>query len=134
MLIDGNPSERDVTYRPIGFVSSPVTLVFALLATLTAASPPVFYKDVLPILQQHCQACHRAGEIAPMALTTWRNQAWANAIREKVTLRQMPPWFANPQFGHFANDPSLTADEIRVIQAWAETAHPRDRGRKPRGQ
>jgi len=25
-----------------------------------------FNKDVLPILQQHCQTCHRPGQIAPM--------------------------------------------------------------------
>ena len=26
---------------------------------------PTFYRDVLPILQQRCQSCHRAGEMAP---------------------------------------------------------------------
>ncbi|HEX4663870.1 MAG TPA: hypothetical protein VH196_05730, partial [Terriglobales bacterium] len=35
------------------------------------SSAPTFYKDVLPILQQHCQTCHRAGEIAPMPLVTY---------------------------------------------------------------
>jgi hypothetical protein len=90
-----------------------------------AESSPVFYKDVLPLLQKHCQVCHRAGEIAPMPLTTFAEvRPWAKDIREKVTLRKMPPWFANPQFGRFANDPSLTADEIRTIQAWVEAGAP----------
>ena len=29
---------------------------------------PTFYRDVQPILQRHCQSCHRPGEIAPMPL------------------------------------------------------------------
>src|ERR1700722_16125979 len=33
--------------------------------------PPAFYKDVLPILQKHCQSCHRSGEPAPMPLMTY---------------------------------------------------------------
>jgi len=37
----------------------------------TVPAPPTFYRDVLPILQQHCQRCHRPGEIAPMRLVTY---------------------------------------------------------------
>ena len=97
----------------------------AIAAPAVAESSPVFYKDVLPILQKHCQACHRAGEIAPMPLTSFTEvRPWAKDIREKVTLRKMPPWFANPRFGHFANNPSLTADEIRIIQSWVEAGSP----------
>jgi hypothetical protein len=109
-----------------------VTPVIAVLAAWTAIAAPVaaesssvFYRDVLPILQKHCQVCHRQGEIAPMPLTTFAEvRPRAKDIREKVTLRKMPPWFANPQFGRFANDPSLTAAEIRVIQSWVEAGAP----------
>ena len=97
----------------------------AITAPIVAESSPVFYKDVLPILQKHCQACHRTGEIAPMPLTNFGEvRPWAKDIREKVTLRKMPPWFANPRFGHFANNPSLTPDEIRIIQSWVEAGSP----------
>ena len=97
----------------------------AIAAPAAAESSPVFYKDVLPILQQHCQVCHRRGEIAPMPLTTYNEaRPWAKDIREKVTLRKMPPWFASPKFGRFANDPSLTTAEIRTIQAWVEAGAP----------
>ncbi|HEX7894544.1 MAG TPA: hypothetical protein VF447_10160, partial [Terriglobales bacterium] len=37
-----------------------------------SATHPTFYKDVLPILQQHCQVCHRPGEIAPFSLMTFQ--------------------------------------------------------------
>jgi hypothetical protein len=79
-----------------------------------------FYRDVLPIVQQHCQRCHRAGEIAPMSLLTYDEvRLYAPVIAKYVTERKMPPWFADPQFGHFSNDPTLTPQEIATLVAWA---------------
>jgi len=70
---------------------------------------PTFYKDVLPILQDHCQSCHREGEVAPMPLETYEQaRAWAPAIAHQVEMKMMPPWFADPRYGHFANDASLS--------------------------
>ena len=86
------------------------------------AGPPTFYRDVLPILQNRCQECHRAGEMAPMALVTYRDaRPWAKAIREATRVRKMPPWFADPCCGKFSNDRSLTAAEIETLGAWAAT-------------
>jgi hypothetical protein len=83
-------------------------------------TPPVFYRDVLPILQQYCQSCHRTGQIAPMPLVTYDDvRSRANEIAIAVSKRKMPPWFADPRFGHFSNDPSLTPDQIQKIVAWA---------------
>jgi hypothetical protein len=84
-------------------------------------TPPVFYRDVLPILQQHCQSCHRADGIAPMPLVTYDDvRSRAHEIAFAVAKRKMPPWFADPHFGHFSNDPSLTEAEIQKILAWAD--------------
>ncbi|HTS11062.1 MAG TPA: hypothetical protein VMH00_02995 [Candidatus Limnocylindrales bacterium] len=89
------------------------------------ANTPTFYRDVLPILQQHCQSCHREGEIAPFALMTYdqareKGAKIARATRE----RQMPPWFADPRFGHFSNDPSLSDEQIAMLSRWAEADAP----------
>lgn len=85
------------------------------------ATPPTFYRDVLPILQQRCQNCHRPGEIAPLAFVTYEQTGpFAQAIQQAVTARKMPPWFADACCGHFANDPSLSARQIATISAWAE--------------
>jgi hypothetical protein len=85
----------------------------------TSNAQPVFYKDVLPILQSHCQECHRLGEIAPMPFLTYAGtRPWAKAIRQQVLARKMPPWFADPQYGHFANDPSLSQAEIDTLVEW----------------
>jgi hypothetical protein len=84
-----------------------------------------FYKDVLPILQKSCQSCHRAGENAPMALVSYeQTRPWANAIADAVQMRMMPPWFADPRYGHFANDPSLSEAQIAAIAAWAKAGAP----------
>ncbi|MBV9307582.1 MAG: thiol-disulfide isomerase, partial [Acidobacteriaceae bacterium] len=89
------------------------------------ARGPTFYKDVLPILQSHCQRCHRAGEMAPMALGTYRQvKPFARAIAEVATKKIMPPWFADPCCGHFSNDPSLTTDGIATLRAWTDANAP----------
>jgi len=81
---------------------------------------PTFYNDVLPILQDHCQSCHRAGEVAPMPLVTYeQTRPWARAMAHAVEMKMMPPWFADPRYGHFANDVSLTPQQLATISAWA---------------
>ena len=96
-----------------------------LFAALTVAAQPTFYKDVLPIVQARCLQCHRKGDIAPMPFQTYAQvRPWAKAIREAVVTRKMPPWFADPAYGHFANDPSLTKQEIELISAWAAAGAP----------
>src|SRR5213079_2465070 len=80
-----------------------------------------FYKDVVPVLQKNCQTCHRPGEIAPMSFLTYPDvRPRAKAIKAAVVKRQMPPWFADPAYGHFANDKRLTDAEIQTLSAWAD--------------
>jgi mono/diheme cytochrome c family protein len=89
--------------------------------TAEEASPVTFNKDVLPILQKNCQSCHRPGEIAPMSFLTYKDtKPWAKAIRAAVLTRQMPPWFADPAYGHFANDRTLSESTIKTLVAWAD--------------
>src|SRR5690242_9540429 len=57
----------------------------------SASHKPTFSKDVAPIIQQHCQSCHRPGEPAPFSLLTYKDaRPWASAIKEAVQLRKMP--------------------------------------------
>lgn len=93
--------------------------------TAPPSAAPTFYKNVLPILQDHCQRCHRPHEIAPMPLLTFRQAQWrANAIAHVAQTKMMPPWFADPKYGSFANDPSLTEQEISTLSAWAAAGTP----------
>ena len=82
---------------------------------------PTFYRDVSPVLQKHCETCHRVGGIAPMAFGTYdQARLYAAAIRNTTQNKSMPPWFAVPGVGHFSNDPSLTDEQIATLGAWAE--------------
>jgi hypothetical protein len=100
------------------------------LAVLTAicipvAASPTFYRDVLPVLQTRCQECHRAGQMAPMPLTTYQEvRPWAKSIRQMVRSKTMPPWFADPCCGKFSNDRSLTQAEIDAIAQWVDAGSP----------
>ena len=86
-----------------------------------AAPDLTFYKDVMPILQNRCQECHRAGEAAPMSLMTYREvRPFAKAIERAVVSKKMPPWYADPHFGKFANDRSLSEVEVNTLSAWAK--------------
>jgi hypothetical protein len=79
-----------------------------------------FYRDVLPILQLHCENCHRVGGIAPMSFETYESaRRYADAIRRATQDKSMPPWFAVPGIGRFSNDPSLLPQQIDILAAWA---------------
>ena len=63
--------------------------VLTALLTLPLAAEVTFNKDVLPILQKHCQACHRPGEVAPMSFLTYKEtRPWAKAIKASVLRRR----------------------------------------------
>ena len=90
-------------------------------SVLASSSSPTFYKNILPILQQHCQVCHRVGEIAPMPLQTFSQaHGYAAKMKQMTSAKMMPPWFADPRFGHFSNDNSLTPEQIATIASWAD--------------
>jgi hypothetical protein len=101
-------------------------LLFELaLCANVAAESPTFYRDVAPILERHCQSCHRPGEIAPFSLVTYEDaKPWANEILRAIASRKMPPWFADPCCGHFLNDPSLSNSEFEKITAWVKAGAP----------
>ena len=86
---------------------------------------PTFYREVLPILQDHCQRCHRSGGIAPMPLQAYPQvRRWAGAIAGQTRTRRMPPWFADPRFGRFSSDPSLSDQQIEILATWASAGAP----------
>jgi hypothetical protein len=97
-----------------------------LSSTVFAADTPVtFNKDVLPILQRECQVCHRPGEIGPMPFLTYEGtRPWAKSIKEAVLSKKMPPWFADPKYGHFTNERRLSESEIATLVAWANNGAP----------
>ena len=84
-----------------------------------------FSKDVAPLMQEKCGSCHRPGDIAPMAFTSYDDvRPWAKSIRRVVAEGTMPPWHADPEHGDFSNDRSLSDFEKALIHKWVKQGAP----------
>ena len=86
-----------------------------------------FTKDIAPIFQEKCEACHREGSMAPMSLVNFREtRPWARSIKAAVAAREMPPWHLDKTVGiqEFKNDRSLTDDQINTIVRWVDSGAP----------
>jgi mono/diheme cytochrome c family protein len=95
---------------------------FSSINASTGAKKEVtFNKDVAAIFYKNCAECHRASDIAPMPLMTYKEaRPWARSIKEKVLTREMPPWSPDPRYGEFTNDHRLAQKEIDTIVAWVD--------------
>lgn len=91
-----------------------------------APGNPTYAKDVAPIIYANCAECHRAGQMAPMSLMTYEEvRPWVKSIEKNVHEGTMPPWHADPAYGPFANDRSLTKEERDTLLEWARNGAPR---------
>jgi peroxiredoxin len=91
-----------------------------------APSGDVTYTNqIVRLMQSRCVECHHEGQIAPFGLTTYDEVVgWAEMIREVTQERRMPPWLASSEHGDFKNNPSLTAEEIALIDRWVDNGCP----------
>ena len=119
---------RTTTLMLKGLLLTATTL---LLSSVTMAQQVTFHKDIEPILQRSCQACHRPGGAAPMQLISYEQVApYAGLIEYKTGLRDrmgaMPPWYMEKNIGiqHYKNDTSLCDEEIAAISFWARSGAP----------
>jgi peroxiredoxin len=110
-------------------LSQPTTeAVGCLIGRVHRPSPSgdvTYSKQIARVLQSHCVECHHEGQIAPFTLTSYDEVVgWAEMIKEVVHERRMPPWLASPEHGNFKNNPSLSRDEIELIDRWVENGCP----------
>ena len=91
-----------------------------------------YEKTIAPMLSAHCVACHREGGIAPWQMSSYDMvRGFSPMIREVLRTKRMPPWHADPHYGVFSNDRSLTADETKTLVHWIEAGSPRGGGADP---
>lgn len=117
---------HSIGWTKLGFLIVAIGIAIPVQAADT--SKPTFNKDVLPILQENCQVCHRpsgnnmGGMIAPMSLMTYSEvRPWAKAIAKQVSGKTMPPWHAAPEHhGQFENERTLNDDDIATIERWVD--------------
>jgi hypothetical protein len=116
--------------RYVGLSAYALAAIVALPGAARAQQKPApsFTKDVAPIFQEKCEACHRPDSIAPMSLRTYEEtRPWARSIRTRVASRQMPPWHIDKGVGiqHFKNDRSLTDEQIDIVVRWVDAGAPK---------
>ena len=91
-----------------------------------------YSEDIAPMLADNCVVCHREGGIGPFAMTDYNMvRGFSLMIREVVRTKRMPPWHADPAYGHFSNDRSLTTAELQTLVHWVEAGAPRGEGNDP---
>ncbi len=116
------------TWKSIGAAALTVTVSALVPSVAAAQTAPTFTKDIAPIFQDKCEACHRPDSIAPMSLMTYEEaRPWARSIKNRVEARQMPPWHINRTVGiqDFKNDRSLTDEQIATVTKWVDAGSPK---------
>jgi peroxiredoxin/mono/diheme cytochrome c family protein len=129
------PTRRDLA-EALGEIlaGKPVSVAETTVAGCRIARPVTsktggavtYTKHIADILQRNCQECHRAGQVGPMALSSYDDAiAWAETIREVVSDGRMPPWYADPAHGKWANDRRLSKEDRANLLAWLDHGTPK---------
>ena len=119
---------KSAMFKSLGVLLFAVGAMAPVSASAAEDEVPTFTKDIAPIFQAKCEACHRPGSIAPMSLVSYQEaRPWARSIKERVVSRQMPPWHIDPTVGitEFKNDRSLTNAQIDTVVRWVDGGAPR---------
>jgi len=92
-----------------------------------------YANQIARIFQKNCVECHRPGEVAPFALTSYQDAiAWSETIREVIDQGRMPPWQSNPAHGKFVNDARLSEKDKQLVRDWIDNGVPEgDRSQLP---
>jgi len=105
--------------------TEPVGCLIGRILQAQTDSGVTYGNQISRLIQNRCVHCHRDGEIAPFSLESYEDVVgWAEMILEVTQQRRMPPWHANPQFGHFSNDASLSDEELESIKQWVAAGAP----------
>lgn len=118
-------------------VAHPKTVAHGCLITFESqdvqhAGTVSYPNQIAPLLQAKCVSCHSPGNIGPFAMSNYQKvKGHADMIREVLVARRMPPWDADPAYGHFKNDRSLTLAQKKMLLRWVDQGAPRDEGEDP---
>jgi hypothetical protein len=112
-----------------GFLLTPVS---GEILSHVSGQTPDYASEIAPIFRKYCASCHYPNSVAPFALTHHGiAELWAPAMKHALLSGKMPPWHADPEFGHFANDLSLPGNLKSALIRWIDAGAPRGSGPDP---
>jgi hypothetical protein len=115
--------------QQVAMASGPASKGAAIAFPARGATPVSYSKDIAPILEAKCVACHEEGGIGPFAMTNYAMvKGFAPMIREVIRTDRMPPYHADPHVGKFSDDQRLTPDQAKTLVHWIEAGAPRGDG------
>jgi hypothetical protein len=117
----------EARFRTVRAVALGAILALPVAASAEVPKSPTYTKDIAPIFQEKCEACHRPDSIAPMSLKTFSEvRPWVRSIKSRVEARNMPPWQIARSVGiqKFTNDRSLTDEQYATVLKWIEAGAP----------
>ena len=110
--------------RRLAYASGIVSLACSVVQAHDITTHVTWNREISRIVYARCAACHRPGSGAFSLLTYVEARPWANAIKDDVLQRRMPPWGAVKGFGSFRNDQTLTQEELGLFAAWVNGGAP----------
>ena len=134
--VAGMPAALDalLAKQPVNLAATPSAGARIAFPARDAPAQITYVKDVAPILEARCVACHSEGGIAPFAMKDYATvKGFSPMIRETIRTKRMPPYDADPHVGQFADDRRLTAEETKTLIHWIEAGAPRGEGKDPLG-
>ncbi|MFT5052007.1 MAG: hypothetical protein ACI8QZ_003438 [Chlamydiales bacterium] len=94
-------------------------------SAIEITGPVTFNQHIAPIIHGNCSICHNELGSAPFPLVEYDDLAKRSRFISAVTeSRYMPPWIADPDFRHYANERLLEEREIALIREWHEQGAP----------
>jgi len=117
----------EARFRAVRTLTLGAAFLLPTVAFAEVPKNPTFTKDIAPIFQEKCEACHRPDSIAPMSLKSFAEvRPWVRSIKSRVESRNMPPWQIDKSVGvqKFTNDRSLSDDQYATVLKWIEAGAP----------
>src|ERR1700691_3707062 len=87
-------------------------------------TPITFDREIARIVHSRCASCHHPGGSAFSLMTYKEARPWAEAVKEEILARRMPPWGAVKGFGDFRNDQALTPEQLELVVSWVDGGVP----------
>ncbi|UZR99250.1 hypothetical protein [Chondrinema litorale] len=104
--------------------------VFCSQIAVAQQAQPTFNEHIAPIIFNNCTPCHHENGTAPFALETYKDVSKrASFIKHVIETRYMPPWKADPHYRSFANEKTLTDEEINAIKNWVAQGAVKGKGK-----